>query len=414
MIPRKNALVPLFFCGIVLWTLLLAYPAAADSVTTKTYNKLTEAQELMGEEDIAGAITILEELRGSVKEDSLDKALTLQMLGYARMSEEKFADAVVLLKQSLALDKLPEQVKYNVGYMVAQLHAALGEFDQALDFAAEWFTTLEDPTPSQMMFMANIYAQTKRYEEAIPYAEMAVAGATEPKESWYQLLTAAHFELKQYNEAATTLQRIIAQWPEQSSYWEQLASVYVVLEDEPRALATLKIAWLQGRLEKSSSIKSMVQLAVARGIPEQAARLIEAAFEADLLERDADHVKLLANAWVSAREYQPAVIAFSELAELEDSGEPLLRVANLHIEQGRWDQAEDTLRTAIDKGLPEPGKAWLLLGISLAEQQSYKESFAALRKARSFDATRRQATKWLGYAEDMRKQEAWQRSYRGS
>lgn len=402
---------------LVFSTLILAlfetHIVHADSVTTKTYNALTDAQELMGENDIDGALNTLTELLSEVKEDSLDRALTLQMLGYAEMAAERFDDAIKHLKESLALNKLPEQVKYNVGYMVAQLHAAQGEFDQALDFAAEWFETLESPSAAQMMFMANIYAQTKRYKEAVPYAERALASSDSPRESWFQLLTAAHFELKSFGSAANVLQRMIAIWADKPGYWEQLASVYVLMEDEPRALATLRLAWLKGVLEKEASIKSMVQLCVARGIPEHAARLIEAGFEKTLLPRNESYVRMLANAWVSAREQDAAVAAYTELAEMEQKGDPMLRVANLHVEQGDWSAAESALATAVDMGLEEPGKAWLLLGIALAEQEKFKESFSALRKARSFDNTRRQAARWLGYAEDMRKQYEWQRSYGG-
>ena len=108
--------------------------AVADSITTKTFNKLTEAQEMMAEDNVPGAIAELELLLTEVNEDSLDQALTLQMLGYAEMGAERFEVAIGHLRASLALDKLPESVKYNVGYMVAQLYAALGQFDEALDF----------------------------------------------------------------------------------------------------------------------------------------------------------------------------------------------------------------------------------------------------------------------------------------
>ncbi|MEE2736206.1 MAG: tetratricopeptide repeat protein [Pseudomonadota bacterium] len=383
----------------------------ADSVTTKTYKELTQAQEQMGEDNIAGAITTLTALLDSVKDESLDKALTLQMLGYASMADERFGDAIIHLKQSLALNKLPEQVKFNVGYMVAQLHAAQGEFEQALTFAAEWFETLESPSPSQMMFMANIYAQTKQYKKAIPYAKQAILSSDKPRESWFQLLTASYFELKDFGSAARTLKQIVNIWPENPSYWEQLASVYVMLEDEARALATLKLAWTAGTLSRETSIKSMVQLAVARGIPEHAARLLESGFEQDLLPRDESYVRLLANAWVAARENDAAILAFNELARIESSGDPLLRAANLHIEQGKWDHAERMLQAAIDAGLKQPGKAWLLLGIARAEQENFKDSLAALRKARTFDDTKRSASRWLSYAQDMRKQYEWQLSY---
>ncbi|MEM6707588.1 MAG: tetratricopeptide repeat protein [Pseudomonadota bacterium] len=385
--------------------------AAADSVTSKTYKKLTAAQEMMGGGDVTQAIADLKTLADEVAGDTLDAALTLQMLGYAQMANEQFPEAIKNLKASLAIDRLPEKVKYNVGYMVAQLHAAQGEFDEALAFAADWFDTLEAPTPDQLMFMANIYAQTKRYAEAIPYAERAVVAVDKPNASWYQLLTAANFELRRYKDAARTLRRMVEHWPDNSSYWEQLASVHVVQEQERTALAVLRLAWLNGVLEKESSIKSMVQLAASRGMPEHAARLLEEAFDDQLLPRNKDYVEMLASAWMAAREQDEAIAALRELAELQGTGEPMLRVANLQVERGEWGAAEAALEDALQRGLESPGKAWLLLGIARSEQERFEDAFAALRKARSFDVTRRQATRWLSYAEDMRKQAQWQARY---
>ena len=387
--------------------------ANADSVTAKTYNRLTEAQELMASNDVEGAVAVLTALLNDVQADTLDQALTLQMLGYAEMSAERFDQAITHLKRSLALNKLPEKVKYNVGYMVAQLHAAQNDFDAALAFAAEWFETLEAPSPAQLMFMANIYAQTQRHEQAVPYAERALAAAENPRESWFQLLTAAYFELGRYQKAAATLQRMLRLWPDKPGYWEQLASVYLMLEDEGQALATLRVAWLSGTLEKGSSIRSMVQLAVARGVPEHAARMVDAAFQDDLLVPDEDNLGLLANAWVAARETDSAIAAFTRLAELAKDGAPLVRAANLHIEAGRWAKAEQALRDALDLGMENPGNAWLLLAIACAEQEKFGEGFAALRKARAFEDSKRAAGRWQSYIADMRKQHEWQQNYGG-
>ena len=388
-------------------------PLAADSITTKTFNKLTEAQEMMAQDNIEAAIEELELLLEEVQDQSLDRALTLQMLGYAEMSAERFEVAIGHLRSSLELNKLPESVKYNVGYMVAQLYAALERYDEALDFAADWFVSLESPKPSQMMFMANIYAQTKRFRDAIPYAENAIEASDQPSESWYQLITSANFEIEDFPQAGKWLLKLVERWPEKGSYWEQLASIYVMMEDEAMALSTLRLAWSEGVLDREASIKSMVQLAAARGIPDHAARMIESGFEQGLLPRDETFVRLLANALVSAKENKLAIGAFRRLSEIAKNGEPLVRVANLYLEMGQWQQAEQALEKAIDLGLDDAGSAYLLLGIVLAEQDNYKESFVALRRARSFEKTQRQAAKWLSYAEDMRKQYEWQRAYRG-
>ena len=401
------------FLTVTLLSIVCCASAIADSISSKTFKKLTEAQELMSQDDIPGAIGELESLLQEVQDDSLDQALTLQMLGYAEMSAERFDVAIRHLTASLALKKLPESVKYNVGYMVAQLYAALEQYDEALEFAAGWFASLENPKPSQMMFMANIYAQTKRFKEAIPYAERAIEASEQPSESWYQLITSANFEIEDFPQAGRWLRRLIERWPAKSSYWEQLASIYVMMGNEAMALSTLRLAWSEGVLEREASIKSMVQLAAARGIPDHAARMLEKGFEQQLLPQDEAFVRLLANAWASAKENKNAIEAFQRLAEIEKNGESLVRVANLYLEIGQWQQAEQELVKAIDLGLEDAGSAYLLLGIVLAEQDDYKESFAALRRARSFEKTERQAIKWLSYAEDMRKQYEWQQAFRG-
>ncbi len=402
--------------GLPLLTLLLVLfsgAAHADSITAKTYKQLQETQELLGENQIEEAIVVLTALLETVQEDSLDEAITRQMLGYAEMGAERFDLAIKHLRKSLEIGKLPENVKYNVGYMVAQLHAAEGEFDEALAFAAQWFTTIETPTASQYMFMANIYAQLKRYEEAIPYAEQAVTIAESPRETWYQLLTAAHFELKDYPAAIQTLSRMVERWPAETTYWEQLASVYIIMEQEAEALAVLRLAFESGVLDKESSIRSLIQLAVSRGIPENAARLILAAMESELVPEDETFTKMLANAWMSAREDDKAIAAFRDLARITETGEPLMRVANLYIKSTDWQSAEQAIQQAIDLGgLDKPGDAWLMMGIALCEQEKFEQGFAALRKARAFDGTRSKAVRWLRYAEDMRRQVEWQKTFR--
>jgi len=182
--------------------MLSATPVWSESVSGKVYKELTEIQTIMGEGKSSEARTRLKTLLSEVKSDSLDKALTLQTLGYVEMAKEDFPSAIRYLKQSLDLKKLPPKVVINVGYMVAQLHAALGEYDQALQFAESWYTELEAPKPTESIFLANIYAQMKRYKESIPYAEKAIQDAKAPKETWFQLLTASYYELKLYTKAA--------------------------------------------------------------------------------------------------------------------------------------------------------------------------------------------------------------------
>lgn len=401
----------------VIWGLLFFFGFqqsvwAQDSVSSKTYEKLTEIQELMSANEVEPAYNALIELLADVKEGTLDEALTLQTIGYVEMGRENFPQAIGYLKRSLATGKLPQNVVYNVGYMVAQLHAALNQYEEALEFAESWFTQLEAPNSAQYIFMANIYAQTKRYAESVPYALQAIDGSPEPKENWYQLLTANYFELERMKEASETLQVMVNHWPEKASYWEQLASVFVILGDEASALAVLKIAFGEELLEKENTVKSLVQLAITRGIPEQGARFLEEGFRREVLPETPDYLKMLAMALASAKERPAAIEAYKRLASKEESSDPWVDISNIYVEMGEWGEAERALYKALEGKLESPGKAWLLLGIAQAEQQKFESARTSLRKSVAFDETQKPATQWLKYTEDMKRQADWVAEYK--
>ena len=397
---------------IVLLLILQSVISFADSVSTKTYRELTAIQELMSSsEDQTGnlksAINRLEILLDNVSEESLDEALTLQTLGYALMADEQFAEAIIQLRKSLETKKLPQNVTFNVGYMVAQLYAALGEFDNAMIFAKEWFAELETPNPNQYIFMANIYAQVKRYQESVPYAETAIKNSDKPRETWYQLLTANYFELRRFPDAAKVLLEVIELWPEKTGYWEQLASVYMMMDNPSYALASLKVAFANDLIEKETTIKSLFQLALIKEIPDHAARLIEKAMSNGLLNRDEVYLDLVAQAWVSARELNNAVETYSELSEIVDHGEPLRKMANLQINSSQWQEAENNLQEALSRKLEKPGETWLLLGIAQSELGKFDSARTSLRKARAYESVERSASSWLRYSQDMKRQADW-------
>ena len=409
-----TARVKLNLCAlIIILTVLFNVPlVAADSVSTKTYRELTEIQELMAgseekEPEINAAIDRLKILLAEVEEGSLDEALTLQTLGYAVMSNENFADAIKYLKRSLDTEKLPQNVVYNVGYMVAQLHAALGEFEDALTFAETWFVQLEEPKADQYIFMANIHAQVKNHSQSIPYAVKAISLAEKPKATWFQLLAANHYELKQYSDAAQTLIRMTTIWPNKPSYWEQLAGVYMVMEKPQLALASLKIAFHSHILDKESSLRSLVQLALMQGVPEHAARLLDDAISDQLLPETAEYLRMEAQAWTQARESVEAIGTLRKLAGIEEDGDAWMQIAQIQLESSRWAEAESATQNALSQGFESPGKAWLILGIAQSELGKFDDAREALQKAVGFESTSKSAKAWMRYSSDMKRQADW-------
>ena len=404
MLKKHFGVIALLFSIVLLASPGLGWSA---SVSSKVFKQLSDIQEIMGEGKSEEAYQRLTALLGETEEASLDRALTLQTLGYVEMARENFKEAIVHLKRSLDLKVLPQNVVVNVGYMVAQLHAALGEFNEALDFAKTWYASLENPKPGESMFMANIYAQSKRYQEAIPYAEKAINDSPEPRETWLQLLTAVYFELEQYANAAKVLMRLQAGWPSKSAYWQQLASVYLLQKNQAAALAVLRLAFTQKVLQKEATVKSLVQLAVSQGVPEHAARLLEQAIAAELVPSNAETFEMLAIAYVAAKERSRAIEAYQRLSKLSDNGEAWVAISTIHVELGQWQQAEQALQKALKAKLESPGKVWLLLGIAQAEQKKFPQAKSALKKSIAFKETAKSASRWIKYTSDMQRQSEW-------
>lgn len=400
---------PIIFCFVLALLISLFNPvfAAGATISPSTYKKLTKIQEMMAENQMESAITELRALNSNVSADTLDKAIVTQTWGFAEMSVENYGKAIELFEESLAVGKLPEKAEHNVRFLVAQLYAAKGDFVRALQKAEVWIQALESPTPTQQMFIANLFAQNKRYAEASQYAQAAIDASDSPKESWYQLLLATYFEQKKYNKAANVLQDMLARWTSKANYWEQLASVYLLTKNDSKALATLKMAWMQGYLEKESTVKSLIQLTFSRGIPEQGARLLTQAMDKGLLARDKTNLKMLADAWTLAREDKQAITALSNLAAVSSDGEAWLKQARIYLDLGEWSSAQKALDKALKKGVKKMGQAWLLSGIALVEEKRFEEAKKAFRKALGYKDQTEQATAWLGYTDDRRRQEKW-------
>jgi tetratricopeptide (TPR) repeat protein len=90
-------------------------------------------------------------------------------------------------------------------------------------------------------------------------------------------------------------------------------------------------------------------------------------------------------------------------AELSDSGNAYLRLAQAYIEREDWDQATSALAMAIEKGnLGSPGHAYVLLGIASANRQQWAEAEHAFVAAQDFDSTQSVAVHWLRHLASLR------------
>ncbi len=86
-------------------------------------------------------------------------------------------------------------------------------------------------------------------------------------------------------------------------------------------------------------------------LPYRGARVLEDAIDRQAVSLvDAAVYEKLANCWIAAREFERAVAPLQRAGELSNSGEPLVRLAEVYTQSDDWAAAEDALRRALAKG----------------------------------------------------------------
>jgi len=151
-----------------------------------------------------------------------------------------------------------------------------------------------------------------------------------------------------------------------------------------------------------AKILNLVRMSMYVELPFQAGQILDRAIEQGKVEPNAQNLRLLLQAWTSAREYDRAGRVIDRLAPMTGEGDLFMQKARLMMEQNQWQQTIDAARKALDLGnVASPGGAWLMIGIAAMELGNLRESRQAFQQAQEYDAnTRGQAREWQRFVED--------------
>ena len=116
--------------------------------------------------------------------------------------------------------------------------------------------------------------------------------------------------------------------------------------DEDTALANLRAAHTKGLRFSEAELDNLVLLAGAAGQPWQGAKLLQGMLESRLLPSDTTRRERLGMLWWQARERSEAARIYRDLALQSGSAKLWMNVAQLELEQARWQAGLDALKQA--------------------------------------------------------------------
>lgn len=325
--------------------LALAAPSWAQSVQPAVFMALESARQAQQRGDLEAAQRTLDAV--SVKDGTLEAALLWRSRAYLAWAQGRHPAAIEALERALASGLLEPAQAEQERLNLARLNHAEGRHRQVVMLLGERAGRLED---DDLQRLIQAYQALKQPERALPLVERYLARQPRAADRWLEFAMAAHLQAGQAGEAERWQRHLLQRHPDSLVAWQRLAALQQRAGAPDKALATLRAAYTRGLRFSADELEQLVQLSVAAGQPWQGARLLGGLLEAGLLAPSAEREELQARLWWQARDRAQALRAYRSLAERSGQGAHWLRVAQLEIEQQRWQAALTALSRAEQAG----------------------------------------------------------------
>lgn len=375
----------------------------AQAVSKEVFDRIQKAQEMIDEDDNAGALKLLNSLLGKKGITEYEQQNVLNYIGFVNYNIENIPAAIDAYEKMIAIPSIEEQIKKQTIYTLAQLSTMQEQYDKALGLLDQYFVLETNPPPDAYILQAQTLYQVAKYAEMVPAIESAITTAERRelavKEDWYVLLNFAYFQQENYEKVRDIQKILLVNWPKKR-YWFSLAGAYTELGEDLNLMAAYDAAHTQGLLEKESELTTMAQLYMQHEVPYKAGALLEREMESGRVEKSAKNYRLLSQAWTLAQEDEKSIPALQAAAKMSTDGELNLRLGNAHLNLGEYGECVAAITEGVRKGgIKSPDNAQISLGMCLYNQKKYKESIAAFREAGKTSRSRRISQQWVSVIE---------------
>ncbi len=373
------------------------------AMSQQVYEKLTEIQELIEARDYATAQRQIESLRGGKGLSNYELAQIWNITAYSYYLQERYDEAIRAYDQVLAQPELPEALLQSTLKTKSQLMFTQEDYDGALKVIRELIAIIPEPSADVLMIEGQALFQLARYDEALVPIKTAIDMYRQqgqvPKENWLLLLRVIYFEQKDYDSMIGVVKELIAYYPK-DTYILTLAGIYSELGDTKKQLALTEVLYEKGYLNTASHVVNLANLYLLHGLPYKAATVLEKEMADNIVEANERNLRLLSQAWYTAREDKKAIPPLERAADISKDGELYVRLAQAHINLENWGAAATAVREALRLGgLKRDDQANIMLGMALFNQKRLEQARRAFEVAQRDNRSRRAAEQWIAYVD---------------
>lgn len=361
--------------------------------------KVQKAFEAYTADDIDGALVILQEIDPS---KDYDKAYVNRFIAvmYATKGDQE-KEAIKYLKLAIEPDILNEGDHGEAIKLLADLQMQTQVYDEALKNYYAWMEFTGKSDGGTWVKIAQANYELKQLDKMIEPADKAIAAfGDKPNQNPYVLKLTSYYERKKYKEAIDVLETVILIFPENKTWWTQLPMFYLLVENYPKAVQTLDLAYKQGFLTKEAQLKTLANLYSSSESPYKAAKLLEKHIASGEIKRDDKNISALANAWHAAQHISTAAKYYGELAKMTNDAKHYRKQGMLLKQDEQFTKAIPALKKALELGVKDEGRIYMSIAEAYFYLEKYKEAYAAINKAMEDPKARKAAKGWKGFIAD--------------
>ncbi|EJU9865765.1 tetratricopeptide repeat protein [Vibrio vulnificus] len=365
-----------------------ALAASGTNVSQYTARVMQNAQQLADNDALADAIAKLNSAEISRADDV---AALSKLLGIYYWQAEQFTRSIASLEKALSFELFTFEEEWVTRRMLTQLYLTQGDYKKAIPQLNKLLKQVpENESAAEIWrYLAQAQYSVENWRETIAATKGFQRVENKPDTTILSLALAAHVQLEQWKSVIPLAKLLIALEPSNKNWWLQAYNAYLNLGREKSALDMLTLIELQGLELNEAETKSLAYLYAAQGIYQKAAQTLA---RIDNSQQDPKLIKLQAQYWQAAKEWQQALKLWQRLAKQESQYQ--WEVAILENQLQRYQQV---LISLAEMDNPQRQFDAQLLKINaLYRLERIDQAYAQAKKADALRSTKQTQT-WLKF-----------------
>lgn len=371
-----------------------------------TVDKLNKGLEAVRAGDAEKAKSMLQPLANE-SNSKYAKAMALQGLANLSYADGDLDLAIEQMKQSLDIGVMPNTTYFQLTYSLIQYYVMDEQYQKAAELLQKWRTEGKRETADSYALEGNILYRLGKYQEAIAAVKKAKAmnaeaGKTSPS-SWDQILAASYAETGSTDEAIVVAKKRLAANPDDTTTLNNTVSLLVRAERYPEAVELLESARASGNITEAGDYIKMAKLylMIAQSADDptasskKAGSVIEEGLSNGTLKPGFETYKLQGDAAFLGDDLDSALAYYKKAEPFAEDGAIQVRRGRILSNMGKNAEALKAIKSGLEKGVEDKGKAYLLLGATHANAGQRSAAISAMRKAAQYPETKDRAERWL-------------------